>query len=111
MASSSKRVADRLDSRLGDSLIYYRFNVQRGLDDIILSDWEQGSTIAAHTQNYLQEERRRIDLCARTLQIATSVAPDGATFISHAGGSQPASRMVMGEGEEALRRVDVNPNA
>jgi hypothetical protein len=108
MASSSKRVVDRLDSRFGDSPIYYRFDVQRGLEDITLSDWKQTSTIAAHTHNYVQEQRRRIDLCARTLQVAKSVALDGSAVISHAGGSEPASRMVK---EEALLRADVNPTA
>ncbi|KIM83298.1 hypothetical protein PILCRDRAFT_439377 [Piloderma croceum F 1598] len=112
MASSSKKVADRLDSRFGDSPIYYRFNVRRGLEDITLSDWKQTSTIAAHTRNYLQEERRRIDRCARTLQVTTSVPPpDSAAVISHAEGSKPASRTVMGVGEEVLLRADVNPTA
>jgi patatin-like phospholipase/acyl hydrolase len=102
MASSSKRVADQLDSRHGDSSIYYRFNVQRGLEDVILSDWKQASRISAHTHNYLQEERRRIDLCARTLQAVTSAVPGGTTVLLHSGGSERA-------GEEALLRADVNP--
>jgi hypothetical protein len=65
MASSSKKVADYLDSLLDSSPIYHQFNVQRG--HITLSDWKQRSPIAAHTSNYLQEEHGRIDHCARTL--------------------------------------------
>jgi hypothetical protein len=72
MASSSKKVADRLDSRFGDGSIYYRFDVRQGLKDTSLSDWKKSSNILAHTRNYLREERRRIDHCARTLHAAIS---------------------------------------
>jgi hypothetical protein len=88
MASSSKKVADRLDSRFGDSSIYYRFNVQRGLEDITLSDWRQTSSISAHTRNYLQDTRRRIDLCSKALAVATSVAPDNEAITPQAGPHQ-----------------------
>jgi patatin-like phospholipase/acyl hydrolase len=111
MATSSQKVADRLEGRFGDSTIYYRFDVRRGLEDISLSDWKETSTISAHTRNYLQEERRRIDLCAKTLQAVTSVAPDGPDVISHAGGSEQVSLMAMGTGEEALQRADANLTA
>jgi patatin-like phospholipase/acyl hydrolase len=111
MASSSRKVADRLDSRFDDNPIYYRFDVRRGLEDISLSDWKETSTISAHTRNYLQEERKRIDLCARNLQAATSVARDSTAVISHAGESEPACLMVMGAGEESLPREDANRTA
>ncbi|KAK8108100.1 acyl transferase/acyl hydrolase/lysophospholipase, partial [Apiospora kogelbergensis] len=60
MASSSTAVAHRLGTRYIDRGTYYRFNVERGLDDITLSDWQLTSTIAAHTHNYLRENERAI---------------------------------------------------
>ena len=111
MASSSKRVADRLNTRFHDNPVYYRLDVQRGLEDITLSDWKQTSTISAHTRNYLQDERKRIELCATTLRGAISVAPDGAAIISHFRGLEPTSSTRPEVGEAALLslRADENP--
>ncbi|KAJ1329894.1 cGAMP-activated phospholipase [Microdochium nivale] len=60
MATSSKRVATTLQSRHGESDLYCRFNVEQGLQDVTLSDWEKSSTISAHTHNYLAENTRKI---------------------------------------------------
>ena len=60
MATSSKIVASKLNNRYGDSGLYFRFNVDLGLQDITLSDWEKTSTISAHTRNYLAENDRSI---------------------------------------------------
>ncbi|KAI8410960.1 hypothetical protein FOFC_07554 [Fusarium oxysporum] len=59
MATTSKKVALRLDSKFGDDGEYYRFNVDRGLEDVTLSDWELASTISAHTKNYLAEDKNQ----------------------------------------------------
>ena len=59
MASSSKAVAARLDSCYGDGGQYYRFNVDQGLNDITLSNWDKSSTIPAHTPNYLNDCNRK----------------------------------------------------
>ena len=56
MASSSKQVADRLKNVYKHSGNYYRFNVDRGLGDVTLSEWEQASMISAHTLNYIKEQ-------------------------------------------------------
>ena len=61
IATSSKKVASRLDDQFGESDRYFRFNVDRGLEDTTLSDWKQASTIAAHTANYLSENNRKIE--------------------------------------------------
>jgi len=61
MASTSKAVAARLKDRYGDSDQYHRFNVDRGLEDITLSDWEKTSKISAHTHNYLQENEKQVE--------------------------------------------------
>ncbi|KAJ9130190.1 Acyl transferase/acyl hydrolase/lysophospholipase [Pleurostoma richardsiae] len=60
MAASSKKVAARLDDQYGESGQYYRFNVDQGLEDITLSDWEKASRISAHTRNYLSDNQRTI---------------------------------------------------
>ncbi|KAI1125085.1 acyl transferase/acyl hydrolase/lysophospholipase [Nemania abortiva] len=60
MAATSTAVATRLNDHYGDSGQYYRFNVDRGLQDITLSDWDKTSTIAAHTGNYLRDNQRTI---------------------------------------------------
>lgn len=60
MATSSKKVAFNLKSRFGDTNQYYRFNVDVGLKDITLSDWEKSSTISSHTSNYLRENEMEI---------------------------------------------------
>jgi hypothetical protein len=60
MATSSKKVAASMDSRYGDSGQYSRFNVDQGLQDIRLSDWEKASKISAHTRNYLSENQRAV---------------------------------------------------
>lgn len=61
MASTSKAVAARLKDRYGDSDQYHRFNVDRGLEDTTLSDWEKTSKISAHTHNYLQENEKQVE--------------------------------------------------
>jgi hypothetical protein len=60
MATSSKKVAASLDDRYGGSGQYYRFNVDQGLQDITLSDWEKASTISAHTRNYISDNQRTV---------------------------------------------------
>ena len=60
MATSSKKVSARLDSRYGDDGQYYRLNVDQGLQDITLSDWDKASRISAHTRNYITENEKTI---------------------------------------------------
>ncbi|OJJ96527.1 hypothetical protein ASPACDRAFT_63446 [Aspergillus aculeatus ATCC 16872] len=77
MATSSRRVARDLLNIYGENGHYYRFNVDRGLDDITLSDWERSSTISAHTHNYLDDERSRIRRCVDDLIDASGARPIG----------------------------------
>ncbi|CAI4214250.1 unnamed protein product [Parascedosporium putredinis] len=60
MATSSMAVASRLDDRFGESGQYTRFNVEKGLEGTVLSDWDKASQISAHTQNYLKDNKRAI---------------------------------------------------
>lgn len=61
MATSSEKVAASLEHRYGGSGQYFRFSVDRGLEDITLSDWAQAGNIASHTKTYLYEQSRAID--------------------------------------------------
>lgn len=46
MARSSTEVVNRLRDKYGNTNSYYRFNVDRCLDDVTLGDWENASTIS-----------------------------------------------------------------
>ena len=61
MATSSKKVASELDAQYGGSGQYHRFNVDHGLQNVTLSDWEKTSKISAHTYIYLKENERAIE--------------------------------------------------
>lgn len=60
MALSSEKVACSLYDRFGRDSQYFRFNVDQGLRDITLFDWEKVSTISAHTGNYLAKNETAI---------------------------------------------------
>ncbi|KAJ5531604.1 hypothetical protein N7527_004997 [Penicillium freii] len=66
MATSPNEVAASLDAEYGDSGQYFRFTVERGLENIASSDWDQDSTIAAHTNNYLSQKSREIEKFVKT---------------------------------------------
>lgn len=68
MATSSQKVAQRLDSLYSDRDIYYRFDVSRGLEDVTLSDWKKTSQISAHTRNYLAASEKSLVKCSSSLQ-------------------------------------------
>ncbi|KAI1778195.1 acyl transferase/acyl hydrolase/lysophospholipase [Hypoxylon cercidicola] len=78
IATSSKKVADRLNDEYGDMGQYYRFNVDRGLEDVTIADWSKDSQISAHTHNYLLEKRRDIERYVEFLLLA-DVGTDRAT--------------------------------
>ena len=68
MATSSQKVAQRLDELYSNGDVYFRFNVPRGLEDVTLSDWKEMSNISAHTRNYLAESRSLLAKCSAILQ-------------------------------------------
>ncbi|KAK0638483.1 acyl transferase/acyl hydrolase/lysophospholipase [Cercophora newfieldiana] len=76
MATSSKEVATRLDKRYGDAddCEYYRLNVEQGLQDITLSDWEKAKEISGHTHNYLEKNQRVLERIANTIAGTSQVA-------------------------------------
>lgn len=110
MATSSKKVADRLDelySNTNNTNIYFRFDVSHGLEDIGLSDWKETSTISAHTRNYLEENRRRINECTKSLQTASERANTMSS--SKTQSEDPGSTMILEE--ETLQRRGNAPSA
>ncbi|KAI0883864.1 uncharacterized protein GGS22DRAFT_26878 [Annulohypoxylon maeteangense] len=76
MATSSNRVAERLSRRYGDGIQYFRFDVDRGLDNIPLSHWEKSSKISAHTINYLNQNQRKIKRFVDSLVHGTGTGPE-----------------------------------
>ncbi|XEV04493.1 hypothetical protein FSHL1_009780 [Fusarium sambucinum] len=74
MATTSKKVALSLDEQFGASGTYYRFNVERGLEDISLADWDKSSTISSYTHNYLNENKREMSKFVQSLKQTTTVA-------------------------------------
>ncbi|KAI1091962.1 FabD/lysophospholipase-like protein [Rostrohypoxylon terebratum] len=67
ITTTSKKTSERLAEMYGDSKLYYRFNVDRGLEDVTLADWKASSRISAHTHNYLRENESYIFSCAESL--------------------------------------------
>ncbi|KAK0728553.1 P-loop containing nucleoside triphosphate hydrolase protein [Lasiosphaeria miniovina] len=94
MATSSKKVAQRLDGQFGDTSQYSRFNVERGLEDITLSDWEKRSTISAHTHNYLRENQRSVKKFVKNFLVETEYGSRS--------GIAPAEQAAVAEGSQEL---------
>jgi predicted acylesterase/phospholipase RssA len=62
MATDSKTTAKEMEKRFsGSSGLYYRLNVQRGLEDISLKEWESLSDVKTYTERYLREISGSID--------------------------------------------------
>lgn len=107
MVASSTKVALDMDRHFADSGQYFRFNVDNGLQDITLSDWEKTSKIVAHTHNYLLTPAvaRKITECASRLIAATvwrhnTVAED---TVAGEGAPQGHLRAVETDGNPASR--------
>jgi hypothetical protein len=56
MATTSELVADEMKRRYGNRPgLYYRLNVDRGLEDISLEEWKQLANVKTHTLAYLHK--------------------------------------------------------
>lgn len=60
IGTESNKVADRLEERFQGTNQYFRFNVDRGMEDITLADWRMDSDISTHTHNYLKTQQAQI---------------------------------------------------
>ncbi|KAK5652534.1 hypothetical protein OQA88_10440 [Cercophora sp. LCS_1] len=89
MATSTDEVHVRVrDQAYHDSeLEYFRFDVDRGLEDIKMSDWRASNRIVTHTGNYLRRHRREIQEYVNNFPSPTSQAvskkPDTLASTSH----------------------------
>ena len=67
MATDTEETAEqalrRLEALQGRPTVYFRLNVEHGMQDIALGEWERLGEITAHTKAYLEgrEVRRRVE--------------------------------------------------
>lgn len=74
IGTESNKVADRLEERFQGTNQYFRFNVDRGMEDITLADWRMNSDISTHTHNYLKTQRVQIARFVSSLDSQTAAA-------------------------------------
>ncbi|TPX14110.1 uncharacterized protein E0L32_000504 [Thyridium curvatum] len=74
MATSSQRVASSLANRYSGSNQYHRFNVDSGMEDVVLSDWKKASAISSHTKSYIRSQDRALQEFVDKLD-QTSIPP------------------------------------
>lgn len=53
-----------MGSRFKGQNVYFRFNVQHGLERVALEEWKELDRVKVATQDYLNEQRSRVELCA-----------------------------------------------
>ncbi|CAE6536450.1 unnamed protein product [Rhizoctonia solani] len=64
MATDSERVAEEMARRFQNTTgVYFRFNVDQGIQDVEADDWEKLCRIAAHTQAYSSKFEVGRDMC------------------------------------------------
>lgn len=57
IATDCESTADEVDHKFSDTPgVYYRLNVDRGLEDVSLSEWTKSKSVAVHTRKYLEKE-------------------------------------------------------
>ncbi|KAL5631697.1 hypothetical protein ACGC1H_007268 [Rhizoctonia solani] len=87
MATDSERVAEDIALRFQNtSGVYFRFNVDQGMQDMKDGSWERMGEAVQHTRAYLQrnEPNQKLDQAARA-----SMARRGVMSTSHAAGQIP----------------------
>ena len=60
----AREVKEDLHHRYRDQDVYFRFNIQHGLQDVSLEEWKEMERIQTVTEDYLQENWRRMNACA-----------------------------------------------
>lgn len=71
IGTESNKVADRLEERYQGTNQYFRFDVDRGMEDITLADWMMNSDISTYTHNYLKRKKAEISRFVSTLTISS----------------------------------------
>lgn len=68
MSLDTQKVAREFEadmrSRYEGQNLYFRFNVQHGLEKVGLEEWNHLDTVKVATQDYLNEQWCKVDLCA-----------------------------------------------
>jgi hypothetical protein len=68
MATNCEEVAGEYRKRFAKTPgHYFRFNVQRGADDIGLAEWEKTSDLESHTKAYLEDISEDINILVKQL--------------------------------------------
>lgn len=83
MATSSKTSHTELARLHDQDGQYYRLNVEQGLQDVTLSEWDSASRIAAHTRNYIKENEPTIHRVAKSLTEGIIYQDTGAQVARH----------------------------
>jgi predicted acylesterase/phospholipase RssA len=71
IATDSERVAQEMASRFQRTRdLYFRYNVDQGMQSVKLSDWERLSEVTAHTRAYMRqaETSERMDRAVRAIK-------------------------------------------
>ena len=55
IATDTDRAAHEMSERYHKTGIYYRFNVDQGLDSVSLDEWKRLDAVRHHTKNYLRK--------------------------------------------------------
>ena len=65
IAVDTEKVAREFKEEMRSRLdIYFRFNVQHGLEEVRLEEWKYLNRVKVATQDYLREYWKEVDLCA-----------------------------------------------
>lgn len=71
MATDCERVAEDMSKRFkGIPGFYFRFNVDQGMQNVGVDEWEKRSELAGHTKAYMRKEEtnQRMDQAARAIK-------------------------------------------
>lgn len=75
IAQDCEKTAEEAAREFGaDSDFYFRLNVERGMENISLEEWERSSEVVTHTKQYLKrhEISRKVDKLVNVLHSPTS---------------------------------------
>lgn len=71
MSTDKKKVAretkEEMENRHPDQDVYFRFNVQQGLEQVGLEECKEMGRVKTVTEDYLQEQWKRLGFCASQL--------------------------------------------
>ncbi|KDQ57927.1 hypothetical protein JAAARDRAFT_34743 [Jaapia argillacea MUCL 33604] len=73
IATDCERTADDLEKHFRDKPdVYFRFNVEQGLQSVSLGDWDKLGEVGTHTQQYLRKNTvdQRVSIAVKTLREA-----------------------------------------